>query len=155
LGISLRRGDSSAIRVRADSYSVVPGKGGYTYGDPASFLRVSPDVSTRAPADDARMSRPSYAVTWREDDGPRYAGKLEFAPERLRLQGRAAADDQSRRTISYSEVVGIAVVRANEHRVLAVALDCRRALRIDSLGGPGSLTELVGELRTRTQDERP
>lgn len=90
----------------------------------------------------------TYAVAWREDSQPRYAGRLELTARSLDLAGTAAAARESRRRIFYEELVRVQVERerreGRENRP-ALVLVCRNGTRLEitPVAGPGALHELT------------
>lgn len=96
-------------------------------------------------------TRRSYAVSWREDDGLQFVGKLELRPTLLRLEGRGPGCSEVGRTTEYTEIAGVASSRPDGYRATLVVLRDGTRVVITSLDGPGALTELEHELRLRTE----
>ena len=72
----------------------------------------------------------SYAVIWREGKGPTFAGKLEFEPASLVLEGRSGRGGESRQRIGYDELAAVSLSHNGDSRV-----EGRRAVLIDRLRG--------------------
>jgi hypothetical protein len=84
------------------------------------------------------MRRSTYAVWWKEEDGPRHVGKLEVAPFHALLSGNG-----SKRLAVPLDAITTVECRAGEVRLT------RRNegfLRIGSLDAPGTLRELAHTL---------
>jgi hypothetical protein len=91
----------------------------------------------------------SYSVVWREGEGPLARGKLEFRPERLRLDGMGPTSVASSE-IEYGDLAGVRVGRAAADRIdgrpsLVLERRGRDPLAIASVVEPG----MVGELAER------
>jgi hypothetical protein len=96
----------------------------------------------------------SYAVTWRENDGPLFAGRLELSEQQLRLDGTSRHGQASRQTIRLDELSDVGVGRAADDRLAgrrSIKLERRHGapLRLGSLDGRGALAELVELLTGR------
>jgi hypothetical protein len=96
----------------------------------------------------------SYAVIWRENDGPLFAGRLEVSEEQLRLDGTSRHGQSSRQTIPLGELGDVGVGRAPDDRLAgraSIKLERRHGgrLRLGSLDGRGALVELVDLLTGR------
>jgi hypothetical protein len=96
----------------------------------------------------------SYAVVWNEDDGPAHAGRLELTSSTVELAGVALGRREAHRTIPNEQLVNAHIERARSSRIVGlptVVLDLRAGgrLRIASIQGPGSLTELAELLHER------
>lgn len=83
-----------------------------------------------------------YAVTWRNGRSRVAAGSLELGGEKLRLRGGRSLD------VAYEQIVGTHVGRGVADRVagrqtLVLELTGGDVVRIASMHGPGTLTELV------------
>jgi hypothetical protein len=99
--------------------------------------------------------RRSYAVSWREGDGPQYVGKLELRPTLLSLEGRGPGCSEVGRATTYGDVSGVASARPNGYRCTLLLLGDGTQIVVTSLDGPGALTELESELRARTEKPHP
>jgi hypothetical protein len=90
---------------------------------------------------------PSYAVTWREGDGPAQAGKLELGRSRLRLEGGSSKKRVSVKTVLYDTLSAVRPARLQERRGSRPALVLERSghgsLWISSVDGPGTAGELL------------
>lgn len=87
----------------------------------------------------------SYAVLWSDAGGPVRAGKLELGSVAFHLVG------ESVRRIAYSQIEQLRVGRGLAERirgrpVLVIDLVSGEALRVGSIGGPGTLLELGDRL---------
>jgi hypothetical protein len=96
----------------------------------------------------------SYAVVWNEDDGSAHAGRLELAGGTVELTGVALGRREAHRTIPNEQLANAHIERARSSRLVGlptVVLDLRAGgrLRIASIQGPGSLTELAELLQER------
>ncbi len=80
----------------------------------------------------------SYAVWWKEDDGPRHVGKLEFARLHAQLSGKGSGQV----AVPLDEITSV------EYRRDEVRVERKRrsTLRIGSLDAPGALRELANLL---------
>jgi hypothetical protein len=89
---------------------------------------------------------PSYAVTWREGDGPAQAGKLELDLARLRLEG-GRKKRVSVKTVLYDTLSAVRPAGPQERRGSRPALVLERSghgpLWISSMDGPGTAGELL------------
>ncbi len=93
----------------------------------------------------------SYAVIWRENDGPLYAGRLDVGERLLRLQGTSRRGQESRRTIAFDELADVEVDRDRRDRLAgrpAIRIERRRGVpvRVGSVDGRGALAELMNLL---------
>ena len=93
----------------------------------------------------------SYAVVWREEQGPVYAGSLELRERCVVLGGSAPQARESRRELYYSEIDDVAVdgragARLDGRQTLVI--DRRRApnVRVASVEGAGTLHEIAERL---------
>jgi hypothetical protein len=93
------------------------------------------------------MFRSSYAVLWREGDGPVRVGKLVLGPTGLRLETGAGRVRASSRVLRYSELTGVGTAvpadRIRERPTAFVDRSGRERLRIAAVDGMGSLREIV------------
>jgi hypothetical protein len=91
----------------------------------------------------------SYAVIWREGNGPLYAGKLELGAAALRLRGSGPRSSLARRDIAYADVAEVRIARTPTERLNggpAVVLDRRAAapiIVVAALSGVGVVFELA------------
>ena len=95
--------------------------------------------------------RPSYAVTWREGDGPVRAGKLSFGPTGLRLEGGTARGRLSTQRMLYGGLSEVETARRPEERIrgrptLLLRRSGRPPLAIASVDGVGCLREVAARL---------
>jgi hypothetical protein len=93
----------------------------------------------------------SYAVIWREDDGPLYAGKLEFADTHLLLCGSASSGRESDQKLFYDEFADARIERRPDARLagrptLVLERSGGTRLRVGSLTGCGAIHELADRL---------
>jgi hypothetical protein len=90
---------------------------------------------------------PSYAVAWREGDGPAQAGKLELDLARLRLEGGRSKKRVCVKTVLYDTLSAVRPARPEERRAGHPALVLERSgsepLWISSMDGPGASGELL------------
>ena len=96
----------------------------------------------------------TYAVTWEEPDGSERAGRLEFGPEALTLEGRNSGLAVTH-SFPYAEVRAFRIAIRNGDRLqgrptLVLELRSGGALRIAGVVQPG----IVAELASRLGDER-
>ena len=90
----------------------------------------------------------SYAVAWTAGE-IRFVGYARLGANRLRLAGGGPGGREQLRTLRYEDVTGVAVVRVNDHRELALDVAGER-LMLSSLDRPGSLGEIAERLRELT-----
>ena len=93
--------------------------------------------------------RTRYGVVWREDGGPVAAGKAEFLPHALRLEGLCRRMPTTR-TIAYNDVAGIHRMTRGEVTVdgrPTVIIELRTGARVDIASAVTG--RLVGELVVR------
>ena len=106
--------------------------------------------------------RPSYAVIWREGDGPVFAGKLELETDRLYLEGSGPEGALRRLGILFADLAGVRIGRAPAERMggrpsLTLDRRGREPVHIGEVGGLGVVLDLghfLAELRERAQDSR-
>jgi hypothetical protein len=96
-------------------------------------------------------TRRSYAVTWREGDGPVRAGKLMLGSRGLRLEGGTARGRLSAERIFYNGLSGVATARHSEERIrgrptLVLKRSGRPPLAIACVDGLGCLREVAERL---------
>ena len=86
----------------------------------------------------------SYAVVWSENGGPASAGRLELAPDAVRLIGSLAL------RLGLADLKSVRIERgrgANRQRPVLVLIDRRgTSIELWSLEGLGALHELADEL---------
>jgi hypothetical protein len=97
--------------------------------------------------------RTTYAVTWVEGDGPRYAGKLELGRRELRLEAgtNGSGTGVVVREIAYSDLSEVSVGRTGKDRIgdrPALVLKRRFGdpIRIASVVQAGIVSELAERL---------
>jgi hypothetical protein len=99
------------------------------------------------------MFQESYAVLWREGEGPVSAGKLVLGPTSLRLDAGAGRTRSTSRVLHYSEpaTVGMAALadRIRSRPTAVVERNERDRLTIAVLDGMGSTREIVEQLAAR------
>jgi hypothetical protein len=100
-----------------------------------------------------RMTRrPSYAVCWREGDGPVHVGKLELHDGQLTLEGQTADRAGSHSlSIVHEEIAGVTIGRSPVERIrglpsLVVERACGVAVYVTSPVGFGAVQELARAL---------
>ena len=89
----------------------------------------------------------SYAVIWRNGTDPTYAGKLELGETVLHLRGSSSGGTLDRRSIPYSDIGAVRIVRSPSDRLNGsptVVLDRRAAasISIAAVNGIGIVFEL-------------
>jgi hypothetical protein len=96
------------------------------------------------------MFRSSYAVLWREGDGPVQVGKLVLGPTGLRLETGAGRIHSSSKMLRYAELTGVQTAvpadRIQTQPTAVVDRSGRERLRIAAVDGLGSLREIVERL---------
>lgn len=112
----------------------------------AGFVRRAEDSSMEA--GDARRS---YAVTWRDGEGPVRAGRLELGESALRLEGGDARGRLYATSVRYRDVATVRISREcadrlTERSTLVVGRPDGRPIRIASVQGLGMLTEVLDRL---------
>jgi len=88
------------------------------------------------------MRRMTYAVRWRENDGPEFAGGLAFERGGLELSGTAAGRPTAHRELHYGDVRELYLDRLHVPALVLVMRDGDR-VAIGSLQGLGALHELA------------
>ena len=94
-------------------------------------------------------SRRSYAVVWRGDDGVSHPGRLTLGPSALRFEGGRGR--LSARSLAYLDVEAVRAGTIGE-RIggrPTLVLERRsegRPVHVASVGGPGSVAELLDRL---------
>jgi hypothetical protein len=114
----------------------------------------------RPPPGDARDMRRTYAVSWREQDGGLYAGKLELAPASLRLEGANNGHDPITRELWYEDLLGLHVGRSEADRLegrpsLMLELREGHSVKIAGVAQPGIVSEIAEQLTALRLVERP
>lgn len=88
----------------------------------------------------------SYAVGWREPDGPFATGRLQLDSNRLLLEGRVCSGQPSRLELQFEDVGGVHIDAADSGRGPRALVLERRAgspVRVMSLVGFGVLHEVA------------
>jgi hypothetical protein len=106
------------------------------------------DAKERLPLETlATMFHSSYAVLWREGDGPVRVGKLILGPTGLRLETGTGRDRASSKVLRYSELTGIGTAlpadRIRARPTAVVDRSGRERLRMAAVDGLGSVLEIV------------
>lgn len=101
----------------------------------------------------------SYAVVWREEGGPLYAGKLELGPDALRVQGSSPEGLVASRAIAYAELVGVRIDRGPTDGINgrpSVVLDrgVGRPISIAAVSGAGIVHEVAHLLAELAAEKR-
>ena len=104
----------------------------------------------------------SYAVLWREHEGPIYAGKVELGARGLELRGSRHGRRRASRTIRYEELAGLSLTRAPErlYGKLTLVLELRGtgavarggAVEIAAVDGLGTVRELEERIAARVPE---
>lgn len=95
--------------------------------------------------------RRSYAVTWREGDGPVNAGKLVLGDTGFRLEGGNPRGRLSAKNVRYADVSSVETARRPPERIngrptAIVGRPERAPLAMATVDGLGSVHELVERL---------
>jgi hypothetical protein len=93
------------------------------------------------------MTTRTYAVSWTDDAGNVFAGKLALGLTHLRLDGRSSAGVEIARILHYGELGCVSAERRNGRREIRVG-----GISITVLDGAGAYAELLEDLRHRTQE---
>jgi len=93
----------------------------------------------------------SYAVLWREGDGPVKAGKLVLGPASLRLESGASRNRLTTESLRYGELSSVAKARDPAQRIhgrptAVVRRKNREPLVIAAIDRLGSADEIVERL---------
>ena len=93
----------------------------------------------------------TYGVVWSESTEPVHAGSLELGDTSLLLAGTSNGSRDSRRELSFDELVDVWIERGSSVRLggrptLVLRLRAGRLVRIASVEGRGALHELAGRL---------
>jgi len=91
----------------------------------------------------------SYAVAWQNGDGRQHAGRLDLGPAALRLEGATAGHE-----LPYAELDDIRVARLSGRPTLVLRAR-GRTFRVECVGEPGALSELVDRLRRSRATAQP
>jgi hypothetical protein len=94
------------------------------------------------------MGRRTYAVTWSEEDGHVFAGKLEVGAAYVRLEGWSGHGPERLRVFHKGDITRIATERRNDHRELLLDGYGRR-IAVNVIEGAGAMGELLDELQKR------
>jgi hypothetical protein len=99
------------------------------------------------------MSRKSYAVLWRDGDGPISAGKLVLGPASLLLETGSGSGRASSKIVRYQELTSVEnaapVDRIHSQPTAVLARNRRERLSIAAVDGMGSGREMVERLTSR------
>jgi hypothetical protein len=119
----------------------------------AADARPGAEAPPGRPRDDGGVS---YAVVWREDVGPVYAGRLDLSPCSLRLSG-AASEVRSQQQLLYRDLADVHIERRPRARLAqlpTLVLECRdgSVVHLASVQGLGSLHELAEEIEAARAD---
>ena len=89
----------------------------------------------------------TYAVLWRENEGPEFAGGLLLAGAGIELSGTAVGRLAAQREVSYGDVRDLYLERqrraSDRHTALVLVTTEGDRLEIESLQGGGALHELA------------
>jgi hypothetical protein len=96
------------------------------------------------------MAKRTYAISWQEDDGSVFAGKLELGLTHVRLEGRSRAGNEVLRVFHYGDVAGISSERRNGDREIGITWYGRR-ITLTVIDGAGAFAEVLEELRHRAE----
>ena len=87
----------------------------------------------------------TYAVSWNELDGARFAGRISLNSAFAELEGGASDGRRTRRRIRFDEIASVRYERGRLH----VWRRCGAPLRLGSVDRPGALRELGERLQAR------
>jgi hypothetical protein len=126
-GISVSVGKTCAADIRTLPQTLC----GFAAGD----LRGDADAGEDHERHSSSMRRSSYAVWWREGNGPRHVGKVEIA----RLHALLSGGNAKRVAVPFDDITAVEYQRGE------VRIDRRAAatLSVGSLDAPGVLLELT------------
>lgn len=101
----------------------------------------------------------SYALVWREEGGPLYAGKLELGPDALRVQGSSPEGLVASRAIAYAKLIGVRIGRAPTDRIngrpsLVLDRGAGRPISIAAVSGAGVVHEVAQLLAELAAEKR-
>src|ERR1044071_8372943 len=92
----------------------------------------------------------TYAVLWRDGDGPSRVGRLELRPTRLHLEGGGASGRLFSVALRYSDVTGLGMarpaMRLSDQPTVDVGRSRGRPLRIASVEGLGATRDIFESL---------
>jgi len=86
------------------------------------------------------MAASSYAMFWRQGDGPRVAGRVEVGPDFVELE--ATVPPAAAELVRFRDIARVLFERG----ILQLDRRTLPPLRIGSLDGPGTLRELADRL---------
>ena len=113
-------------------------------------IRPPTDGTGRNVGDALAMFPRSYAVVWREGEGPVQAGELVLGPTSLRLETGARRERLSAQSLRYEELVSVGTAPPDQRirgRPTAVVERHRRdRLAIAAVDGLGAVHEIVERL---------
>jgi hypothetical protein len=96
------------------------------------------------------MFQKSYAVLWRDGDGPISAGKLVLGPTSLRLEAGSGPGRASSKVVRYADLTGVAQAvpsdRIRSQPTAILSRSTREGLSIAAVDGMGSVREIVERL---------
>lgn len=97
----------------------------------------------------------SYAVVWREAGGPVYTGKLEIAPDAVRLRGSSRDGAVWAERLPYEQLASVRIGRSAEDRLggertLVLERSSGSRLHVASLDGLGIVHELADQVAELT-----
>lgn len=106
--------------------------------------------------------QPSYAVIWREGDGPVFAGKLELEADRLYLEGSGPEGALRRLEILFADLAAVRIGRAPAERIggrPSLTLERRdhgpvHIGEVEGLGVVLDLGHVLAELPERARNSR-
>jgi hypothetical protein len=117
-----------------------------------SRVVASPDGLADERPDHPLMTKRTYAVSWKEDGGEAFAGRLDLALTHVRLEGRSAAGNEVLRVFHYGDLSGISAERHNGHREIVLGWYGRRLwISVINGDGAGAFAELLEQLRDRAE----
>jgi hypothetical protein len=94
----------------------------------------------------------TYAVAWRDGDGPTHVGKLELLHDGIHLEGGSAGGRLFAATVRYRDLAGIGMARPgraerlNGRPTLVLERAGRHMLRIASVEGLGATAEIFARV---------
>jgi len=89
----------------------------------------------------------TYAVLWRENEGPEFAGGLLLAAAGIELSGTAAGQPAEQREVPYDDMRDLYLERPpSRHAALVLVTRDGDRLAIESLQGGGALHELADQV---------
>ena len=93
---------------------------------------------------------PSYAVLWRQGDGPALAGRLELSENTLWLRGGGNRWNEQWLAVPYSEIAGLErgpEMRIGRCHAITIFRHNASDVLLASIGGVGALGEIFGFLQ--------